>query len=270
MRPTRIRVLGRLHIDQADGSVALAQRAGVLLAYLAVHVGRAHRREMLAETLWPDCSPAYSRAYLRRALWQARRALDLGENDGVLSSDTEWIELRPSPLVSIDAVEFAAAFHTLSTAAGADRPSLLHRCISATELYRGDLLEDCADDWCLVPRERYRSLHVTMLEWIIEQILDRDHLLAETFCQRLLEVDSAHEWAHRALMWVLWAAGDRTRALRQFEVCREHLTRELNVKPALATTELRDRIALDQQVSRAAALRGSASGRLPLRDGSPF
>jgi DNA-binding SARP family transcriptional activator len=47
-----------------------------LLAYLITYRDRAHTRDLLAGTFWPDLPDAFARRRLRQALWQIRRALN--------------------------------------------------------------------------------------------------------------------------------------------------------------------------------------------------
>jgi DNA-binding SARP family transcriptional activator len=50
--------------------------------------------------------------------------------------------------------------------------------------------------------------------------------------------DGRNEAAHRALMQLYLAQGDRTQALRQYQICRERLQHQLGVKPEAETERL--------------------------------
>jgi hypothetical protein len=56
--------------------------------------------------------------------------------------------------------------------------------------------------------------------------------------QRLLALDPAREQTHRLLMRLYAGAGDRGKALRQYQQCRETLQRELQAKPDAETERL--------------------------------
>ena len=62
--------------------------------------------------------------------------------------------------------------------------------------------------------------------------------------QTLLAEDPTIEEAHRAVMRACAAAGQRDRALRQYDRCRAALATELQAEPAAETTALRDEIAV--------------------------
>jgi hypothetical protein len=53
-----------------------------------------------------------------------------------------------------------------------------------------------------------------------------------------LNVDHGREEVHRELMLVLWKAGRRDEALRQYEACRRVLFRELGTMPTRQTEHL--------------------------------
>src|SRR5262249_37386100 len=63
---------------------------------------------------------------------------------------------------------------------------------------------------------------------------------------RILRCDRAHEIAHQHLMRILYLAGDRAGALRQYERCAAALKEELSVQPSDRTRELYRQIREDR------------------------
>jgi DNA-binding SARP family transcriptional activator len=107
------------------------------------------------------------------------------------------------------------------------------------DLYRGDLLEGWYEDWCLYERERLQNIYLVML------------VKCAAYCQshgvfgkglqygaRILQFDRAHEVAHQHLMTLLYLAGDRAGALRQYERCAVALKEELGAQPSECTRRL--------------------------------
>jgi predicted ATPase len=80
-----------------------------------------------------------------------------------------------------------------------------------------------------------------------------DHAVEVT--ARWVARDQLGEAAHRRLMQVYWAAGDRAGALQAYEACRAILERELNAEPAPETTALAERIRTDKLKIENAELR---------------
>jgi tetratricopeptide (TPR) repeat protein len=105
------------------------------------------------------------------------------------------------------------------------------------------LLEEVYDDWCLLEREQLRRQCLETLDWLVTCYRDRgawDQAL--DYCLRLLSYDPFNEAAHRAAMTLYCALGDRGAAIRQYQLCREVLARELAIEPLADTTALYERI----------------------------
>jgi hypothetical protein len=68
----------------------------------------------------------------------------------------------------------------------------------------------------------------------------------QSYGEMILRHDPAQERAHRQLMSLFYAAGDRTAALRQYDRCVAALKQELGVPPERRTTNLYERIKTGQ------------------------
>src|SRR5205823_1400988 len=117
------------------------------LAYLVLHPNP-HAREHLAALFWGDTPDEQARHSLRTALHEVRRHLDAD----LLWAEKTTIQLNRHYPLWVDAREFKRA--TEHATKHAELPQ------STFELYRGDLLADCYDDWVLPERERYRELYL--------------------------------------------------------------------------------------------------------------
>ena len=61
---------------------------------------------------------------------------------------------------------------------------------------------------------------------------------AEKWASEILKGDRCDEKAHRQLMQIYFAQGQRSEALRQFQRCKRTLTEELGIAPAAETVNL--------------------------------
>ncbi len=123
------------------------------------------------------------------------------------------------------------------------------------ELYHGDLLEDCFQDWCLYERERLQNIYLCVLDKLMDYCETHDEYEAgSVYGARALRWDGARERTYRRLMRLHCLAGDRTTAMRQYSRCVRALRRELDVPPSERT------VALYQQIR---------TGQLSPRDRSP-
>jgi pimeloyl-ACP methyl ester carboxylesterase len=88
------------------------------------------------------------------------------------------------------------------------------------------------EDWRLVERTRLHDLAVDVLSKLV---VSQAGAPAIQTAQRLLQLEPTREETHRTLMRLYSAAGDRSRALRQYQICRDHLRGELAVLPSQET-----------------------------------
>lgn len=193
------------------------RRAAELVKLLALADRRRLHREQIMEALWPDLSPEAATANLRKAVHFARAALHFGQ--GIRTSG-ELVELWPDGELRVDAAEFERHCRTALHSGDA------HACDDAVALWNGELLpEDLYAAWAEAPRERLRLLAIEVSKkagrW-----------------ERVLEIDPLDEEAHRTLMAQALDAGDRGRAIRQFERLRRHLRTDLGLAPDRASVLL--------------------------------
>ncbi len=239
-----------------------------LLAFLLLQRSRAHSREYLAEMLWGQRAPAQSRKYLRQTLWQVHSALaahgqDAG-NESPLLVDDEWVSFNQRCELWLDVAVFEAAYDHAQGIAGSDldgeRAGGLRQ---AVQLYSGDLLQGCYEDWCLFERERLQNMYLGMLDKLVVFCeVNGEYEEGLAFGSQVLRVDRARERTHRQMMRLYCLARNRTDALRQYERCVEALREELDVMPSRRTLDLVERI-------RAGSLEGVAPGVLPTNGASP-
>lgn len=247
--PLRITLFGRFSVHIGDDSLldCTPHRAQELLAYLALHRGRPHPREALAELLWPDSEQPHARKYLRQALWQLHSGLLAARRPRavcLVHAEADWLEFELDDRDELDTMRFERAF---ASGRGA-RSDLLHPEVArelaeAAQLYRGDLLEGCLADWCQYERERFRRMYLTVADMLVDyQEARQEYEAAIAYATLALRYDSARERTHRSLMRLLAKTGDRAGALRQYERCVEVLRDEIGVEPEPETLMLQQLI----------------------------
>jgi TolB-like protein/DNA-binding SARP family transcriptional activator len=232
MTALTIRLLGGFEARRGTGAPVdfPTKKARALLAYLALHPGRPHSRDALADLLWAE-GGEQARGSLRRTLSDLRKAM--GES-AVLTSEGDVVALAPDGLeVDVEIFERLAA---------GDEPATQEKAVT---LYQGDLLagfglrEEAFEAWLRAERDRFRALVLQTLGKLVTQhaaanALDRSIDAAK----RLLAIDPTSEPTYRALMSLYARQGHRSEALKQYRVCCDALMRELGVKPDPATQQL--------------------------------
>ena len=150
----RVSVLGGQQItdDRPGGVQARSSRALALIAYLAVHAGAPHPRQLIAGLLWPESGDAQALTNLRRELHHLRQVLGDDQSLQVTARDLCWVD---APTCRVDVrvfdTERAAA---LAAACSGDDDAVTGHGGSAIAEYRGDLLPGVYDDWLTEARAR--------------------------------------------------------------------------------------------------------------------
>jgi DNA-binding SARP family transcriptional activator len=249
MAELTVHLFGKFSLG-ADRPEALSLPGGKtqeLFFYLMLHRHQLHSREAMAALLWPECSTVKSKKNLRQALWQLQSALAGFTKNGkceLLKIDAESIHMNGDKSMTVDVSVFEHAYEQVcgiaSKALDAGQAKVLQRAI---DLYRGDLLEGCYEDWCLVERERLQNWYLIMLEKLVCYSRKvREYTRAVESGEKILRLDRAHERTYRQLMRVFYESGNRTAALRQYDRCKAALQEELGVEPSQQTQKLYEQI----------------------------
>jgi predicted ATPase/DNA-binding SARP family transcriptional activator len=220
-----------------------------LLTYLVLHREVPQQRQHVAFLFWPDATEAQARNNLRQLLHQLRQAFPAVEQ--FLSTNAHllhWHSVTPDDL---DLAAFEQALARADAAAQrSDLPALQAALEQADNLYRGELLPGCYDEWIVPERERLRHSHQHALEQLLSLFESQGNLVvAIRYAQRLIALDPLSEDLTRRLMRLFALNNDRASALHVYHTCVTTLQRELGVDPAPAT-----RAAYEQLMQHAAPI----------------
>lgn len=209
-----------------------------LLAYIALHRDAPHPRQHLAFLFWPDSQEAQAYTNLRKALSTLRTTLPNLED--FLYTDSRVVQWHPDAQLTLDVTQFE---HYLAAAEQAAhrkvQPDVVSNLVAAVQLYGGDLLPACYDDWIVPERERLRERFLDALSQLSEELEQtRAYPQAIHYANRLLRTDPLHEATYRRLMRLHLLNNDRVSALRSYHACADILQRELGVEPSPLTQEI--------------------------------
>lgn len=255
MSPIDVYLFGRFAIHCAgQAPIELeGQKARELFCYLVLHPHRPHLREKLSTLLWPDSDSSQTKQYLRSTLWQLQAALEEARDSGeqLIALDGDWVRLNPAAPCWSDAGQLETAYTQVADRLGRDldpeQATLLRQAVA---LYRGDLLEDWYQDWCVLKRERFQNLVLALLDKLMGYCeANGEYEQGAIYGSRILSLEIASERTYRRLMRLHYLAGDRTSALRQYQRCVTVLQTEFGVKPARSTVELYEAIFNDRPLS---------------------
>jgi DNA-binding SARP family transcriptional activator len=218
-----------------------SRKSGELLAYLALNRKAPHTREHLAGVFWGDSAEERARHTLNTTLWRINRVLEppeAGANSrGYLRVSPQHIGFNAASGAWLDVAEFESRCELAEQTDAPEQRFALYS--QAVNLYRGDLLADCYEDWCIVERERLQGLYVRALARLMAHNSSATEYDRAIDCaRRILSCDPLREEVHRDLMRLHLHAGQPAAALRQYRQCEDLLRDELGVEPAPETRSL--------------------------------
>src|SRR5207248_2342941 len=137
-------------------------------------------------TFWGDSCDDKARHALNTTLWRINKVL--GGDDGYLRISPQHIGLNTASDMWLDVAEFESRCVAAErTTNGAEQIALYQQAVS---FYRGDLLPDCYEDWCVIERERLQALYVRALSRLMDHHARRaDHEQAIECGRRILGCD---------------------------------------------------------------------------------
>ena len=223
-----------------------------LLALLTLHSGQEVPRSKLAGLLWPDSPESQSLFYLRKSLSDLRQALG-DEAARIRSASSQALVLDLSGAEG-DVLAFDQAI------ACGDSASLEQ----AVTLYRGPLLEGCAEDWVLTDRRVREEAYLNALETLATHSLAHgDPAAAVGYLHKAIHAERLREKTYRTLMQALAARGDYAAAIQVYRDLNRLLHHELNALPAPETTALYQQLRTDSRRQVALSDRRKAAQPLP-------
>ena len=239
----QITVLGEFSVGIGANVVAgeawRRRKPAALVKILALTPGHRMHRERLMDMLWPDLDLGAGGANLRKAIHQARSALDSVSRGAsrLIEFQNDVVSLSPEGLV-VDVESFRSdlmAARRLGDGKG-------YR--AALAWYRGDLLpDDLYEEWSgLTRRELHEEYVAALSEWcgLLESDGDIEGAIAAGL--QLVTAEPTREESHAFLMRLYGLAGRRTDALRQYDRLSEVLDHELGVEPSARVQRLREEI----------------------------
>lgn len=220
------------------------RKAVALLIYLAI-TRQSHRRDTLANLLWPEYDQSHARATLRRTLSALNKALD----GNWLQADRDTIALDPAVPIWIDTetfLQYVTEYRLSIYATEQPDPDCIEVLTRAVALYQGDFLAGFHfsgntnfDSWQFFQTDTLRREYSYALEQLVQYYSRRaDFDLAIDYAQRWLSLDRFHEPAHYALIQLYAWTGHRATALQQYEECARILEQEFDIQPMPETKQL--------------------------------
>jgi DNA-binding SARP family transcriptional activator len=212
---------------------------------LATHPRHALHRDQILEILWPAVDLHAARNNLGKALHAARRAF---EPELVPRESSAYLHLKDEMLALDTEHILIDADHFQRLAERALRLDTISGYETALAGYAGELLpEDRYEDWSAARRDFLADLNIRLLLALAEA-LEKQGAYGQAVdrLRAALQQDPTREDVHRRLMHLYAGMGARSHAVRQFEICRNVLRRELDIVPDGETQALYQAVLADR------------------------
>jgi DNA-binding SARP family transcriptional activator len=201
-----------------------------LLAFLALH-DQPMLRGFVAGTLWLDSNEAHAAGSLRSALWRTRRV-------GLRLVEARGRRLELASVVAVDVRTVVAWARRVLD------PATELRGADVAPIWRpGQLLPDWYEDWVEIERARLRELRAHALEALCHRLTAAGRFGEATEAGLAAVRDEPlRESAHRGLIGVHLAEGNRAAALHQYRAFAHLLRDEVGMSPSSRMEQLMESI----------------------------
>ena len=241
-----------------------------LVAYLAF-AQQPQSRDTIAALLWPDLNQEHARGALRSTMYSLTKLFSdelfiATRNTIFLNKHTIWVDVRE--FLALLAQRRLHPHHFDNTCA-----ECIELLKQALNLYHGNFLDGFTlsgsadyDNWQGFQQDVLCRECGEVLRQLAEYYGDKslgDYGLALDYAHRWLTLNPFHEPAHRLLMSLFAASGQRVEALRQYQECVTLLNDELATVPEAETITLYEELRTEQRIIPQRTLPALMSGTLP-------
>ena len=198
------------------------------------------------DTFWPDSDPDAARNNLNVTMYALRR--DLHESDPDFSHilfEDDCYFFNPNLVIWVDSEKFLDYAHKGYELEKAGRIfEAVETYRAASTLYKGSFLNEVTyEEWLTLPRQHVQNTYLQVLDRLSHYYYEqKDYAACINTANAIIAVDSCREDAHRRLMRCYEQQGQPYLALRQYQLCKDSLMRELEVEPSAETSALYERI----------------------------
>lgn len=226
----RVKSLGRFEVGFGSETYVESgwkvEKAKWLFARLAVEWGRPLSVDLVLGMLWPELPSLRGRKNLSQCIsWLE----ELFGTDTWLVRTPAVLQLNPEALGEHDYVLVKSLSKSLLGSEAFSTGSAER----VLELYGGDFLPGCYDDWALLIRDEVRDQVRAVALRLAEHCFGaRDWDRCQSAAQHAIRLDSCCQEAYLLGMRAAIEAGQPAEAARLFEQCKTRLRQELGVEPS--------------------------------------
>jgi ATP/maltotriose-dependent transcriptional regulator MalT/DNA-binding SARP family transcriptional activator len=232
----QVRGLGDAQVAVAGRAISMSEwhihRARDLF-FLLLAYPQGLSRAAVIDNLWPNAAPMKIANALKECRHRLRKAL----GDEVVFFGENSYQINPALDYECDVERFQGILKTARGVVEPERKYALFR--QALADYKGDYLPDTDGRWVIPERQRLQLQYIDVsLEVAEYDFLQRNFTDCLERSWAILKLDPGHEAAHRLIMRVHAAQGNRSAITRQYQQCRQALRTQYETHPSLETESL--------------------------------
>lgn len=191
-------------------------------------------KDAISDYFWPNSTHGQFQKQFNNTIYRLRRAL--GKNVIQLDSQSNRYQFNRKMDYQYDAEIFQSRIAQAKNIQNIDNRIIAFQ--EALEIYQGEYLPEIEGIWAIPIREYLHRSFVDAILQTAKFFFDRSKFeKALDYCHLLLSEDPCHEAAHRIIMRIYSARGNRAEISRQYFRCQQSL-RHLDTKPSPETVEL--------------------------------
>lgn len=185
-------------------------------------------KEQVGEALWPETDdPLILKARFKNEIYRLRRAA----GREVIVFDEEYYRFNRALDYEYDVEAFEA--HLARARKVKNKEERIEHYQKAVNLVRGPFLVDVDTTWVILERERLEQTFLSALEELAHLYLDANRLEdVLLICDQGLDRDRCREKFHQIAMRAHAAMGDRPGIVRQYQICKTALLKDLGLPPS--------------------------------------
>ena len=242
-----IKVLGPVEIFRDPSKLFAAdawttRRSRDIFCYIATRKNHRVPKDVLIEAFWGDEDLAAVEKNFHPTISHIRKALnsrqDIKQNFIVFRDGA--YQLNPEYTYSIDSNDFLEFIASAENSKRQkDAAGLRSALESAYQVYRGEFMEGCYDDWAEEQRIHFQEQFVRVLNGLAKLSVSESRWNdALKYANETLQLDPYREDLHRLVMKVLAAQSKMPALKKHYESMSTLLKDELGVEPSADTRKL--------------------------------
>ncbi len=235
-----IRAFGRprvaLNEREIRGDDWVSQTARDLFFFLLAHQDGV-TKEMVGEAFWPECAPSELKLRFKNAIYRVRNAL--GKDVILFEGDVYRFNTEQDYEYDVE-LFYREIYHGERASQPAQKVQFYQ---AALKHYQGEYVPDGEGSWFSAERQRLSQTYQAALVELARNALElSEYNTVLNACQRALAEDPCLEEAHRLAMLAYAGGGNRAGVARQYELCKQALADELDIRPSNQTDDLYKRL----------------------------